>query len=263
MKFTFFVDESGQSGIKKIRSKTEGGASRYMTLGGVLVPNQLRNGIRNRLSKLASEFGKPDLHCSKINHNQICRFTQELAKEKILLFGVISLKETLGSYGEDIEGDDKRYYSKCAQYILERLGLFLKLNGIAEDDVSICFEEGNFDYSALRGLVSKCRQNPIWAATKNLKHINPNSIYCSPKENEKLLQTSDLVAHALFRCVDDGPSTYGIKETRYINELRRRFFREKETQKIIGYGIYPVHKLNQIKADPPVREFLNGLLAEG
>ncbi|WP_296764840.1 DUF3800 domain-containing protein [Sediminimonas sp.] len=257
MKYTFFIDESGQSGIKKIRGDSGGGASRYMTLGGALVPNSLIADCQSNLEELAKEFSKPTLHCSKLNHNQICRFARRISEMRVLLFGVISMKETLGSYKDDIEGSDKRYYNKCAQYILERLALFLEINRYSENNISICFEEGNFDYAALRGLIHRCRENPIRTNTKLLKHINPDSIVSKSKSDEPLLQVADLVAHALFRCVDDSPATYGIRETRYLAEMQNRFFSDVKSRKILGYGVYPVHKLKDIKADPGVEKFLS------
>lgn len=262
MKYTFFVDESGQSGIKIIRSGQKGGASRYMTLGGLLAPHSEIPDLRSDLQELKEEFNKSDLHCTKLNHNQICKFAKRIAERKVLLFGVISMKETLGEYKESIEGSDKHYYNKCAQYILERLALFIYLNNLSGNDFGVCFEEGNFDYAALRNLIRKCIQNPIQPQTRLLKHINPETIISRPKDDEPILQIADLVAHALFRCVDDGPSAYGIKETRYIEELRRRFFSERVSKRVTGHGIFPVHKIEHIRADPEVELFLSNLTAE-
>lgn len=259
MNYTLFVDESGQSGIVKTRSGTSGGASRYMTLGGVLVPNAHLVQYRLKLADLAGEFGKPELHCSKLNHNQIVRFAQELSGLQVLLFGVISLKETLGLYKEEIGASDKMYYNKCAQYLLERVGHFMGQNGLTEDDISVCFEEGNFDYSKLRGLIAACRRKPFRPASKHLKNINPQSIYALPKSSEALLQASDLVAHSLFRLVDDGPSSFGVFETRYIAELRHKFHNEPGTGVICGTGIFAVHKLSDIKASDQTQEFLETL----
>lgn len=84
MKYTLFVDESGQSGIKKVRTNESGGASRYMTLGAALVSDAKKSEVLRLLADLQAEFSKQELHCSKLNHNQICRFAQELAKQKVL-----------------------------------------------------------------------------------------------------------------------------------------------------------------------------------
>lgn len=259
MDYTFFVDESGQSGIKKIGGAGNKGASPYMTLGGVLVPNTHKSNILSELNKLIDIYGKKDLHCSRLNHNQICRFARVVALEKVKLFGVISHKATLGTYRTEIKDSDKKYYNKCVQYLLERLAHFLELNNIEETQVSIVFEDGNYDYSALKSLIRSCRRKPMNPASKRLVRINPNSISSKMKEEEPLLQVSDLVAHALYRCVDDSPSTYGIQETRYVDELRCKFFSEPETQKIVGYGLFPVHRLSQIKASKEVETFLEQL----
>ncbi|MEP3296901.1 MAG: DUF3800 domain-containing protein [Pseudoruegeria sp.] len=262
MKYTFFVDESGQSGIKRIRSDSTPGASRYMTLGGVLIPETKKEEILNGLNKLKKQIDRPALHCSKLKHKQIVRFAQFVADQQVLLFGVISLKETLGDYASDISHSDKRYYNKCAQYLLERLALAMNQKDIKEDDVTICFEEGNFDYNALRSLIRSCRNKPLRPATKNLKLINPYSINAQPKENEKALQLADLIAHALYQCVDDGPSTYGVTETRYVEELKSRFFSDPISKKVCGFGIYPVHELKTIQASKSVEAFLKSISSD-
>lgn len=172
------------------------------------------------------------------------------------------MKETLGDYRKDIEASDKAYYNKCSQYLLERVRLFIESNGGSEDDLSVCFEEGGFDYPRLRGLTRKCREKPLRSATKLLKHVNPEGIRSAPKASEPMLQLADLVAHALFRCVDDGPSTFGVKETWYVNELRNRFYCDSGTGKVIGSGIYAVHKLSDIKAEKQVDDFLEDLVTK-
>ena len=102
MRYTLYVDESGQSGIKNIRTPSKRGASRYMTLGGVLVPETEKLEIRRMLSELAKEFGKQDLHCSRLNHNQLVKYARGVARTRVLIFGVISLKSTLRGYAEEI-----------------------------------------------------------------------------------------------------------------------------------------------------------------
>lgn len=263
MNYTFYVDESGQAGIKKIRTKESGGASPYLTLGGVLVPESEKDRLTGLVLSLAKEFSKPNLHCSKLNHNQIVRFSKELAQARVKLFGVISLKATLGDYANEINHSDKAFYNKNAQYLLERLAHFLELKGIEDKSVSIVFEEGNFDYHKLKALIGKCVHSPQKAATKRLKgRINPSSIKAVPKDGDPLLQLADLAAHALYRLVDDSPSTYGVQEVRYVSELRSKFFSDPSTGLVCGAGIFPVHRLKQIKAEGEVEAFLSELSAK-
>jgi hypothetical protein len=53
-----FIDESGEAGIRTVRSDSSSGASPYMTLGAALIHNSARNAIEDTLTNIASEFGK-------------------------------------------------------------------------------------------------------------------------------------------------------------------------------------------------------------
>lgn len=244
-----------------MQSNSSAGASRYMTLGAALVPKPYESDICNKLRDLASLFKKSDLHCSKLTHNQLVRYSRTVSDFKVLLFGVVSLKATLGAYKEDIGSDDKAYYNKCAQYLLERVGYFMANNNMDQAQLSVCFENGNFNYDALRGLISKCRRNPIHENTKYLSYVNPEYIKSCEKSESPLLQLGDLVAHAIYRCFDDDPSHFGVKEPRYLYEMRKRFFSNPLDGKVCNYGIFPVHKLDKVKPDPVIRTFFQNLSA--
>jgi len=103
MKFTLFVDESGDAGISKLRSGSKGGSSLYMTMGGVLVRNDDIPEILKKLNDFRESITKQDsLHCCKLCHERKVNFGRFLAIQPLLCFGVISHKKTLGSYKETI-----------------------------------------------------------------------------------------------------------------------------------------------------------------
>ncbi len=258
--YKLFVDESGQAGINKIRAGEGSGATPYMTLGAALVPSIVADETTDALAKIATKFGKPALHCKKLSHAQRVYYARTIAKQRILFFGVISLKSTLGWYKDTIKGDSKRYYNKCAQLLLEKVGRFMSMNDIEAGRLSICFEEGNFDYPALRGLISKCRNNPKNQETKFLSRIEPMSIYAAPKADEPLLQLGDLAAHALFKCVDKTYGNFEIPEPRYLCELQRRFFCDPKTGRVEGMGIKTVHSLDAVKLDADIHQLLDGMV---
>ncbi len=227
-----------------------------MTMGATLIPNVKSQDVLKCIQEITQKVNKKDLHCCKLNHSQIVYFARTISAQRLKSFGVISRKETLKSYSEKIEHNHAFYYNKCAQFLLEKVGLFMEVNKIAEEQLTICFEEGNFNYPALRGLIGKCRKNPIRPASRYLKYINPNSIVVKEKEEEPLLQTADLVAHALFKCVHKEDSNCHIPEVRYVTELRKSFFSDENTGKIEGYGIKAVHYLSDLKLDADVHETL-------
>lgn len=194
-RFTLVVDESGEAGIRNVRSDSTRGASQYMTLGASLISNRSRKAVEDTLNKISERFGKKSLHCSQLSHNQILHFVSEVTRRKMRLFGVISRKDTLGSYKSDIAGDSSMYYNKCAQYLLERVGWFIKVRKIPSENLDIVFEEANVDYEKMRNLLRKCQSDPKHLKTQKLQYIHVGNIVQKKKSEEPLLKLADLVAH--------------------------------------------------------------------
>lgn len=257
--YTLFVDESGEPGIVKVRSVESDGSSPYMTLGAVLIRSNDRDAIQATIDELKSDFKKSDLHCSKLRHFQKLHMIKKLQYHKMKFFGTISKKETLGVYKDRISNDSDLYYNKCAQYLLERVGWFLENSGIDSKDVDIVFEKGNFDYEKMRNFIRKCQKNPMHHLTRKLSCIDANRIVAKSKDEDQLLQTADMVAHALFKIVDDSHRSFGITETRYANDLSKNFFADPVTGKIVGAGIYCVHSAEKLGLSPENTNFLNEL----
>ena len=261
-RYTLFIDESGEAGIEKIRSNSSGGASPYMTLGACLIPNHRLEFYRAVVESIRADIGKPTLHCSKLSHYQIVHFARSVIKDKIRLFGVISKKSTLGSYKSNIDGDSSKYYNKCSQYLLERVGWFLESRGIKADNVDIIFEEANIDYEKMKNLLRKCQRSPRWKNTEKLKNISVEKISTKKKNEECLLEIADLAAHSIYKCVDKYDKNFGIPEPRYLRELSNRFFGHPETKIVVGAGLYCVHSIEDIELDEDVKEIVVGLKAD-
>lgn len=258
-RYTLLVDESGEPGLHKVRSADKDGASPYMTFGAVMIPNSERDVLEARLTKLTKRIGKKDLHCSKLRHEQKVFFAKEIVQHRLRFFGAVSYKKTLDQYKEDISADDKRYYNKCAQYLLERVGWFLETRNIDKSDVDIVFERRNSDYDMMRNFLRVVQGNPLRQMSKKLIHLNVSAIEPKTKTEEPLLQIADLVAHALFKCVDKHEDNFGIVETRYLREIASKFFGDPKDNRILGAGIYCVHNTHDIKLDDDVRELFQSL----
>lgn len=262
-RFTVFIDESGDSGIGRVRSsETAKGASPYMTMGAALIANDSFEAVRRTLENIATDMGKKALHCSDLTHYQKIFAIREIAKHKKRLFGVISFKETLGGYKDQISQDNKKYYNKCAQYLLERVGWFMEYNNIPAENLDIVFEEGNFDYERLKIFLRKCQQKPNHTKTARLNNIKVSNISVMSKRDEPLLYMSDMVAHALYKCVDLQEKNHFISEPRYLRELGPRFFGDPKTGLVSGAGLYLVHKMSDLALDKDVEEVISGLRAE-
>lgn len=260
-KFKLFVDESGEAGIEKVRTHTSRGASPFMVLGGAIVLASQKQALLEKLEKIRSTIGKKELHCNELNHAKKVYYSRSIAQCRVRLFGVISRKSTLGGYKEDIQGNSKKYYNKCAQYLLERVGMFMSARGLRSNDLQIVFEEGNFDYEKLRNLIRKCQNDPKHENTKFLNYIDADNIAQSKRADEPLLKIADLTAHALYKCVDKNSMNFDIPEPQYISELQSRFYGNPENNTVVGSGIYCVHTLNQLNLDSDVKAVFEGLLS--
>ncbi|SNS65215.1 Protein of unknown function [Sphingomonas laterariae] len=177
------------------------------------------------------------------------------------LFGVISKKDTLGNYKAEISDNSSKYYNKCAQYLLERVGWFMQVRKIPPENLDIIFEKANVDYDKMKNLLRKCQSSPQHSSTKWLQHIDIDKIAVKEKGEEPLLQLADLVAHALYKCVDKSTANFSITEPRYLRELAPHFFGHPETQAVVGAGLYCVHSTRDLKVDTDVSEILNSMLA--
>ena len=264
-KYLFLVDESGDAGIEKVRAEGRGGASPYMTLGGVLIAREAVDHARDEIRKLCLEIGKATLHCKELRHFQKLHFAKSVAAMPVVIFGLISYKKTLGGYKEAIEGNSTKFYNTCARYLLERLGEFMALNGLKPHEVDIVFEEGNFAYDKLRNYISICQDRPMGktaeqlANVKFLQNLSSRRITATPKEDEILLQLPDLVAHAIYKCVDKSNGCFRITEPRYLSEISDLFFADSNNGKIVGKGLKPIHSLRALNLDDDVLNFFDDL----
>lgn len=258
--YTLYIDESGDAGIERIKGETDRGASPYMSFGAALVVNSEREEIRKKLVYIAELFNKKRLHCSGLKHYQKIRYIREIKDSRMMLFSVLSLKKTLGSYREEIDRDHQKYYNKCAQYLLEKVGRFIGDKGINPKKVMIVFEDAGYNYNQLKNFLHRCRNKPLHAETKFLQNIDPEQIRFIKKEDDKLLELADLVAHSIYKCADKSEHNYSIPEPRYFRELSQKFYFCLKTKKIEGFGFKSVHKLQDLKLDEDVENLISTLL---
>lgn len=258
-KYTLFVDESGEPGIGNIRSANKSGASRYMTLGGVVVRNNDKKKLEDSLDHIKRTIKKDDLHCKHLDHFQKIHFAKSITQHKMRFFGVISDKLTLLDYKQKIDNDHSQYYNKCVMYLLEKVGWFMETRELNPNDLDIVFEKANVDYKKMRNLIATCKRNPMREATKKLKKIDENRISYAVKKDEPLLQIADLTAHALYKCVDTQPKNYEIAEPRYLKELSSLFFGNPNNNLVLNAGIYCAYSNREIALPEDIDEFLKAL----
>ncbi|NIZ14412.1 DUF3800 domain-containing protein [Phaeobacter sp. HF9A] len=261
VKYTLFVDETGDTGLEKVRhGPNSRGASPFLVLGGCLVPDRCFTELRDLLETIREELGKKDLHCTNLNHFQMARFCREVVEHaKVLLFALVSTKDTIGDYKQQIsgKGQDQKYYNKCASYFLERVGHFLLEHDIPGEDLTIVFEErASHDYQKMRNYISKIKDNPMDPRLGYfLAPIIPSRITAVAKTAEPLLCYADLVAFSVSAAIDASKANYAVPEQRYLRELKAKFFSDNTSGAIGEFGL-KVFKREQMKLDSHTARFL-------
>ena len=273
MEYSLYVDESGDLGIDKVRSGAcASGASPFLTLGAILLPWNLEKDFEDFLNDMKSEIGS-DLHCKKLNHFDKAFFARRLTefarlREGIVLFGVISKKETLEKSYKGViresKKPDQRYYNKCIQFLLQMLGAYSAKNKICRDDIRIILEtRGKHDYEKLRNYTRAIINNPKYESAKSLRGINPDFITNKTKAEEIKLAAADLIAHSLFSSVDSKKYNYSIPEERYLRELLPIFNQDPHSKDLGCYGIEYITGIRNMGFSGRQKKFAEKLVRKG
>lgn len=254
MSFRVFIDESGEAGISRVRDGASPGASPYMVLSAVVVQPAAEIEVRRAVEQFRSEIGRKNWkHATELNHSQKVFFCRLVSKLPVRLFGLISRKDTLAEYRDQIDSDPQLYYNKCAQYLLEKVFAYLLPQISQPEHVSIVFERRNHDYDRMIRFLGKVKENPFYSESKVLRLLNPFSIIAVPKGEEDILEVADLVAHGLFQCANKSSSNFSIPEYRYFEEFQSRFGAD-ERGVILNTGLKCIHSLEKIGLDKNIEE---------
>lgn len=222
MKYTLFVDESGDEGIDKNNNLQ----SKHFFLGAFIIREQYIGEITKRLDACELKIGK-EIHFNRLKHEQKVSCMHDLSRLPIRCFGLISDKSGLdrGGYRQQIVGQKGFFYNKNVHYLLEKVGLFCRQQEIELGDV-IFDQIRNKNYGQLRRYLSTIKDTPMHKNASFLEAISPAHIVARSTKEQPLLKVADCISNALFRaCV---PDKYGYTETRYIDLIKHLFFCDEE-----------------------------------
>ncbi len=122
MKFTVYIDESGESGIGKIRGDGTRGASPYLVLSAAVIPFNEQDSAREVLKNAEAKIPRKLKHATDLSHFQKLYLCKQLSGVNMRMFASVSYKRTLEGYAEKIDWDPHKYYNKCVHYLLETVG---------------------------------------------------------------------------------------------------------------------------------------------
>ncbi|WP_170332221.1 DUF3800 domain-containing protein [Ruegeria arenilitoris] len=255
-----YIDESGESGIAKVRDGKQGGSSPYFVLAAAVMPRAVAINAKRVLDSVNSDLGKKWRHATDLSHSQTVYWSRKSVEVNLRYFAVVSNKATLGAYSDRIQKDPQKFYNKCAVYLLERVGKYLLNRGFANEPPTVIFETRNHDYDAMRRYIGKIKDNPMHSDAKYLRVFNPFAITTRSKEEEPLLKYADLASYAVYQCANKTPKNFSIPEPRYFVELSKRFGAD-EAGKILGNGVKTIHTLEQLNLDSDIEGLFRSIKA--
>lgn len=260
MKCSVFIDESGDLGIKTVRSDGKPGASPYFVMAAAVMPHAATIHARSLLKEVEDTIPKKWGHATDLNHSQTVFFARRASTINARYFAVISRKATLGTYASEIEWDPHKFYNKCAHYLLECVGKYLSISGFDSEEPHVIFEDRNHDFDTLIRYIGKIKDNPQHQNALYLRNINPFSFVTRGKNEEALLKFADLASHATYQCVNKTSNNFHIPEPRYLTEISKRFGCSTEGR-VLGTGIKCIHDLDSLEVDDDIKRLLLSLRA--
>ncbi|KJS40441.1 MAG: hypothetical protein VR71_23125, partial [Roseovarius sp. BRH_c41] len=103
MKYTIFIDESGEAGIANVRQESKPGASPYFVLGAAVLQPASQIQARKVLYDFKNTIKKSAWkHATDLNHTEKVYLARLLGKLPVRYFAVISNKATLNDYKDTI-----------------------------------------------------------------------------------------------------------------------------------------------------------------
>lgn len=258
MDFTVYIDESGDTGIAKVRTENSTGSSPYFVLGAVVCQPTAEIHAKNSLAEFKSTIGKSSWkHATELGHPEKVLLSREMGRMTQRYFSVVSNKNTLAEYKDTIAANPHKFYNKCVKYLLENVCQYLGRHLKSDGTLRVVLEERNHDYDGMIRYLTKVKENPIYPQSKNLSVLNPYSIVTRKKGSEDMLEFADFVAHAVYQCTNRSQGNYGIPEPRYFSEMSSRFAGDK-SGRALNVGLKCLHSVEQLQLEPEVQElFVN------
>ncbi len=123
--FVAYLDESGDDGISKFRSRGNEGCSQWLTISCLLA--RMTNDLdlvqwRDEISSSIPHRTKRDIHFREFNHEQKLNACQLLAQKPVRLFSVLSNKTTIPSHSrKDLFKEKNTLYWYLCRHLTERI----------------------------------------------------------------------------------------------------------------------------------------------
>ncbi|RYZ82450.1 MAG: DUF3800 domain-containing protein [Proteobacteria bacterium] len=243
MSFVAYIDESGDTG-SRIRPIGERGSSRWIFVGAVLIRKENDPDLLTCADELRAKLDMPprqDFHFHKQTHDKRVEVLRSLSRLRVRYIVVGLHKELLP---ELLTGREKLYFY-AARLLLERISWICRDAEGPACDVKVHFSErGNLNHSVVCDYLERIKADRNCSI--HLPCFDPSRIFVDPNSTLVGLQMADAVVSGTRSGIE--PNGYGSVETRYLEIMKRNFYRHPmraSHRTLDGYGLkfYPTVKV--------------------
>lgn len=240
-----YIDEAGDPGIQKVAPIDPNGASEWFTLGCTVVratnhavPLEFVRRVRDIIRSTQSA----SLHYQKLNRERRRLVCDEMAKEPVRLFVVVSNKKNMRQYrnrkAEAFSMHPKNwFYNYCIRILLERLTAWVDHRSVQDwgepRNVKLVFSQrGGHSYRHVqtytellklqieRGTLYQTTRAPVATV------MDHRLIDVVPHDQNAGLQMADIVASAFYNAANTSAKTWDVEPAKRL-QPRMAVFNEK------------------------------------
>lgn len=238
--FTCYIDESGDPGFT-FRPLGERGSSRWMFVGALVIKTPRIPQLILDVEGWRGELGMAkhqDFHFHRFTHERRIATLQRIAKLHARFVVVGLNKERLPKMSARSATD--QVYLYASRFILERISWLCRDENPLNPSADVIFSaRGGLNIPRVQNYLSliKAGDNSIeWAC------IDPSRLDVQPNECVTGLQLADSIVSGTRWGIQ--ADDFGNVETRYIYEMRRKYYRYLRadgTRELVNYGLklYP------------------------
>ncbi len=252
--YVAYVDESGDPGLKRIKTRATAGSSEWLIVSGVVIDAEreaeVPHWIKAARDSLPSKQLK-DIHFSKLNVAGRTTLCRSVAALPLRCFVVASNKKNMEGYNNQNAAkvpSDNWFYCWLTRVLLERMTHFVAAHSRAKygevKRLKVEYSErGGLRYAQMRAYYEwirpKSRADNMFLTAGDIEwdtlHSHLLEVY--PHQSRAGLKLADVVAGAFFQAADCAES--GPCDASYAKLLHDRMARapDKVGGQISGYGV--------------------------
>lgn len=268
-----YVDEAGDDGLKKIRTKTERGASEWMVMSAVVIKAAREPEALDWAKSIIRKFDQHQLthiHFQKLDKSKKIIACSELAGRPLRIFALLSHKRNMQGY-RNLHAEKAKvnrtawFYCWMSKLLLERVTAYCGWRSKHDygEQRTIRFEfsdRGGVNINDIRNyyhyIGDQSRLGLLFNDTFDLDWtvVDPDEMHIFPNKQRAGLQLADIAASAFFSGLEF--SDDGTTNPEFAKLLLPRICRDRQ-RKIYGFGVkmMPVWVPNLPPGQSALREF--------